>query len=216
MRRCFILFFVLLSRTTFKQPAAGNLSWEKVRAWFENFEEYLSRTDVITPGQLQKLPVGLRTDIGNYCYDLLFTDAVFGPDHTELSVYLRISGPDWQGEERVLYFGADKVLISQRGGFIGEVKLALLGDVSMKGKGDQFHLRFLGRKEEGEDKGEGGVAPRPGEGDGKGRAPVLGDKVLSDIASRRDGATGNLLRKDVLREGDHLAGVVPVAFSTDE
>lgn len=149
MRRCFILFFLLLSSSSFKLPAAGNLSWEKVRAWFENFEEYLSRTDVITPGQLQKLPVGLRTDIGNYCYDLLFTDAVFGPDHTELSVYLRISGPDWQGEERVLYFGADKVLISQRGGFIGEVKLALLGDVSMKGKGDQFHLRFLGRKEEG-------------------------------------------------------------------
>lgn len=150
MKPYLVLFFLFFSSATGCLSAGENPVWEKIEAWFANFEEYLSRTDIITPGELQKLPVGLRTTVGNYRYDLLFTDAVFSPDQTELAIYLRISGPDWQGEERALYFGADKVLVSSRGGYLGEVKLALLGDVTLKGKGDRFRLRFLGRKEDGE------------------------------------------------------------------
>ena len=48
------------------KPAA----WDKVKQWFEDFETYVERTDLITPGELQKLPVGLRTTIGNTNYDL--------------------------------------------------------------------------------------------------------------------------------------------------
>lgn len=123
---------------------------DRVKQWFGNFEEYVERTDLITPGELQKLPVGLRTTIGNTDYDLLITQAVFGPDNTEVAVYLRISGPDWQGEDRSFYFGADKILISKQGGFIGDAKLALMGDIALKGKGDVFSLRFVGKKEEGD------------------------------------------------------------------
>lgn len=121
----------------------------KVKQWFDKFEDYVGRTDVITPGELQKLPIGLRSTIGCTNYDLLVTEAVFGPQTTELALYLRIEGPDWQGEERKLFFGADKVLISKTGGFLGDVKLALMGDVALKGKGDMFRVRFLGKKETG-------------------------------------------------------------------
>lgn len=120
---------------------------DSIKALYDNFMEYVGRTDLVTPGELQKLPVGMRTTIGNTNYDLLFTDAVFGADYTELAVYLRISGPDWQGGKRELFFGADKVLISNKGGYIGDVKLALMGDVVFKDKGDRFCLRFLGRGE---------------------------------------------------------------------
>ena len=134
-------------------PAAEeekSAKWDKVKQWFEKFEEYVERTDLITPGELQKLPVGLRTTIGNTHYDLLVTQAIFGPETTELAVYLRVSGPDWQGEDRSLYFGADKILISSQGGFIGDAKLALMGDIALTAKGDMFKLRFLGKKEDGE------------------------------------------------------------------
>lgn len=128
----------------------GTAPLEKVTQWFAKFEEYMGRTDVLTPGELQKLPIGLRTTVGNTDYDLLVTQALFGPATTELAVYLRISGPDWQGGKRSLYFGADKVLISSGGGFLEDVKLALLGSVTLKGKGDMFSLCLLGRKNEGD------------------------------------------------------------------
>ena len=152
MRRILCLGFLLwatwspLLAAEEDKPAA----WDKVKQWFEDFETYVERTDLITPGELQKLPVGLRTTIGNTNYDLLVTQAVFGPETTELAVYLRIEGPDWQGEDRSLYFGADKVLISSQGGFIGDAKLALMGDIALSGKGDVFRLRFLGKKEDGD------------------------------------------------------------------
>lgn len=142
-----LVFGAMLRAQESEGTASAGLS--KVKQWFEKFEDYLGRTDVITPGELQKLPIGLRTTIGNTKYDLLVTDAIFGPENTELAVYLCISGPDWQGQERKLYFGADKILISKTGGFIGDVKLALMGDITLKGKGDMFRVRFLGKKDEG-------------------------------------------------------------------
>ncbi len=148
-----LVFFLFLSASLLRaQENGGGSSGQasKVKHWFEKFEEYLGRTDLVTPGELQRLPVGLRTTIGNTDYDLLVTDAVFGAENTELAVYLRISGPDWQGEDRKLFFGADKVLISKRGGFIGAVQLALMGDITIKGKGDMFRIRLLGKKDAGE------------------------------------------------------------------
>lgn len=152
---CFFLFVFLALGLLRAQENGGSTTepLSKIKQWFEKFEEYLGRTDVITPGELQKLPIGLRTTIGSTNYDLLVTKAVFGPENTELAMYMRICGPDWQGEERKLFFGADKVLISKTGGFLGDVKLALVGDITLKGKGDMFRLRFLGRKENGEHSG---------------------------------------------------------------
>ncbi|MDE6694462.1 MAG: hypothetical protein K2J57_01365, partial [Bacteroidales bacterium] len=102
---CCLFLWVALS------AAAVAAAADSIQAWYDKFEEYLGRTDAVTPGELQKLPVGMRTTIGNTHYDLLFTDAVFSADHTELAVDLRIAGPDWQGGKRELFFGADKVLI---------------------------------------------------------------------------------------------------------
>ncbi len=147
---CMLLILLCWSLKGQENGGSVNTPLEKVTQWFAKFEEYLGRTDVITPGELQRLPIGLRTTFGNTNYDLLVTQAIFGPATTELAVYLRISGPDWQGGKRTLYFGADKVLISSGGGFVGDVKLALMGEVCIKGKGDMFTLRLVGRKDEGD------------------------------------------------------------------
>lgn len=122
---------------------------DRIRSWFENFEEYLGRTSLIGPGEEKSLPLGIRTSLGSTNYDMIVTQAVFGPQNTEVAVYLRISGPDWQGKERCLYFGADKVLISSRGGFVGDVKLALMGSVQLSGKGNGFRIHLLGEEDKG-------------------------------------------------------------------
>lgn len=155
-----MIFFFLSGASQAQQEEMSSSFWQDVVRCFENVEDYLGRTDLITPGVLQQLPVGIRTTIGLTRYDLLITQAVFGPDYTEVAVYLRIEGPDWQGEDRCLYFGADKVLITSQGGFIGDVKLAMMGDVTLKGKGDMFRMRLLGKKEDGDhESSEDGLPP---------------------------------------------------------
>lgn len=120
----------------------------KIRSWFDRFEEFMGRSGVIGP-EGQCLPVGWRTTLGNTHYDLIVTDAVFASENTEVSVYMRILAPDWQGGNRCLYFGADKVLISRDGGFIGDVKLALAGNYSFSGKSDAFKVHLLGHDSKG-------------------------------------------------------------------
>ncbi|MDE7149267.1 MAG: hypothetical protein K2O01_02490, partial [Bacteroidales bacterium] len=64
--------------------------WERTRNevldYFERFDDYLSRTRLLTVGELQSLPVGLQTKVGQTVCDLLVTEAVFGPDYADLTV----------------------------------------------------------------------------------------------------------------------------------
>ncbi|MDE5559846.1 MAG: hypothetical protein K2I84_04250, partial [Bacteroidales bacterium] len=145
-----VLWLGLLGRGTAaaQETAAdgGGLSdfWERVKTevlgYFERFDEYLSRTRLLTVGELQSLPVGLQTKIGQTACDLLVTEAVFGPDYTDLTVFLRLTTPSYEGGNLTLYFGSENVRISSQGGFIGDLKLALLSEVNIGGKGGAFRL----------------------------------------------------------------------------
>ena len=118
--------------------------WERVKTevlgYFERFDDYLSRTRLLTVGELQSLPVGLQTKIGQTACDLLVTEATFGPDYTDLTVFLRLTTPSYEGGNLTLYFGSEDVRISAQGGFIGDLKLALLSEVNIGGKGGAFRL----------------------------------------------------------------------------
>lgn len=118
--------------------------WERVRTevldYFERFDDYLARTRLLTVGELQSLPVGLQTKVGQMVCDLLVTEAVFGPDYTDLTVFLRLTTPSYEGGRLTLYFGSENIRISSQGGFVGDLKLALLSEVSIGGKGGAFRL----------------------------------------------------------------------------
>ncbi len=112
----------------------------EVLGFFEAFDDYLSRTRLLTVGELQSLPVGLQTKVGQTVCDLLVTEAVFGPDYTDLTVFLRLTTPAYEGGNLTLYFGSENVRISSQGGFVGDLKLALLSEVNIGGKGGAFRL----------------------------------------------------------------------------
>ncbi len=112
----------------------------EVLGFFEAFDDYLSRTRLLTVGELQSLPVGLQTKVGQTVCDLLVTEAVFGPDYTDLTVFLRLTTPAYEGGETKLYFGGENIRISSQGGFVGDLKLALLSEVRIGGKGGAFRL----------------------------------------------------------------------------
>ncbi len=73
---------------------------------------------------IDQLPVGVKTQIGNIVYTMAISAMRLKPTHAEVDLYLEIDLP---GEEEDPVFGAFGVAFSRKGGFAGDVKLALLG-----------------------------------------------------------------------------------------
>ena len=74
---------------------------------------------------IDQLPVGVKTQIGNIVYTMAISAMRLKTSHAEVDIYLEIDLP---GEEDDPVFGAFGIPFSRKGGFAGEIKLALLGD----------------------------------------------------------------------------------------
>jgi len=74
---------------------------------------------------IEQLPVGVKTQIGNVVYTMAISAMRLKTSHAEVDIYLEIDLP---GEEEDPVFGAFGIPFSRKGGFAGDVKLALLGD----------------------------------------------------------------------------------------
>lgn len=96
---------------------------EKEQAWVNTF----SNEDV------QKLPVGVKYTKENIQYAIGVTKASIYKSHTELTVFARVKLPqtDKNGVPIELFFGANNVKLSHKGGIIGDANLVLLGDINI-------------------------------------------------------------------------------------
>lgn len=74
---------------------------------------------------IEQLPVGVKTQVGNIVYTMAISAMRLKTNHAEVDIYLEIDLP---GEEEDPVFGAFGIPFSRKGGFAGDVKLALLGD----------------------------------------------------------------------------------------
>ena len=74
---------------------------------------------------IEQLPVGVKTQIGNIVYTMAISAMRLKTSHAEVDIYLEIDLP---GEEEDPVFGAFGIPFSRKGGFAGDIKLALLGD----------------------------------------------------------------------------------------
>lgn len=87
--------------------------------------------DLVSPDDLVTLPIGVKKEIGNITYTLGITNAHFTPEYTEVTAFVRIIIPqlDAQGNQKQLFFGANNIKLSHKGGIYGAAHLVLLGDV---------------------------------------------------------------------------------------
>lgn len=94
----------------------------------ENSQNYI---DLISPNDLVTLPVGVKKEIGNITYVLGITKARFTPEYTEVTAFVQIIIPqlDAQGNQKKLFFGANNIRLSHKGGIYGDANLVLLGDI---------------------------------------------------------------------------------------
>lgn len=103
-------------------------------------------TDLLEPKSLSMLPLGIKKTIGGIQYMLGISNAKFTPEYTELTAFVRIILPqiDSLGNQKQLFFGANNIKLSHKGGLVGDTNLVLLGDFPMKLFGDKALLVLKG------------------------------------------------------------------------
>ncbi|MDR2008948.1 MAG: hypothetical protein LBQ22_00505, partial [Bacteroidales bacterium] len=80
--------------------------------------------DKLTAASLFNLPAGVKRTLGNVEYSIAISGVKYATnDYAELTIYGRIKIP--QGEEKILFFGAQGIKFSYDGDFRGDCKLML-------------------------------------------------------------------------------------------
>ncbi|MFM9403419.1 Ig-like domain-containing protein [Myroides odoratimimus] len=145
-----LLLFILLSTSVFAQEKMDveALVLEAINQ-FEKVETTGNWTDNFDKEDLMTLPIGNATGNDNALYKVAITKVKFYPEYSEVTVFCQINipqGTDQKGGKKTpksLYFGADGVKISKKGGIIGDAKLTLLGDVNIE-LGSKWGLSLYG------------------------------------------------------------------------
>ncbi|WP_289658135.1 hypothetical protein [Flavobacterium panacagri] len=126
------------------QETNDNLN--KAKATFEEIEKNSNVTDFLEPKKLSMLPLGIKKTIGGIQYMLGISSAKFTPTYTELTAFVRIIIPqgDSSGKMKELFFGANNIKLSHKGGLVGDTNLVLLGDFPIKMFGESSLLILKG------------------------------------------------------------------------
>ncbi len=119
---------------------------ENVRSFFEEIDEKQAWLEESFGNEnLTELPVGIKHHLNQVEYSIGIAKARFTPKYTEMLVFARVKLPQSKdGNPRELFFGADKVKLSHKGGIIGDAKLVLLGNVNIPFNGGNWLLTLKG------------------------------------------------------------------------
>jgi hypothetical protein len=119
---------------------------QKAMATCLKIDENGNLTDNLEPKSLSQLPLGIKKTIGGIQYLLGISNAKFTPEYTELTAFVRIIIPQHgdDGKAKELFFGANNIKLSHKGGLVGDTNLVLLGDVPIKINGENLLLILKG------------------------------------------------------------------------
>lgn len=113
---------------------------------FKEIDKNENLTDLLEPKSLSMLPLGIKKTIGGIQYTLGISNAKFTPQYTELTAFVKIVLPqrDSLGHAKELFFGANNIKLSHKGGLVGNTSLVLLGDAPIKINGEKLLLILKG------------------------------------------------------------------------
>lgn len=133
-------------KKNFQNLEDTNEDLKKARAVFKTIDSTNNNTDLLESKNLSMLPIGIKKTINKTQYMLGISNAKFTPEYTELTAFVRIIIPqiDSLGKQKELFFGANNIKLSHKGGLIGDTKLVLLGDFPLKINGDKSLLVLKG------------------------------------------------------------------------
>lgn len=101
------------------------------KAVMDDLEISQNYVDLVSPNDLVTLPIGVKKEIGTITYTLGISQARITPEYTEVTAFVKIMIPqlDAQGNQKQLFFGANNIKLSHKGGIYGDANLVLLGDI---------------------------------------------------------------------------------------
>jgi len=144
----FTLVFPLIAQA---QKDAAEESVSEAKTAFQTLDQSNLWTNNFSQEEIQTLPVGIKYTFGkgsgsNIQAAIGVTKAVMYSDYAEITVFARVRLPqtDATGKPLELFFGADKVKLSYQGGIIGDIKLALLGDINIPFNAGKWLLTLKG------------------------------------------------------------------------
>lgn len=118
---------------TARESVEMSASADSARGYFKDLDEKnrYFQPDQLSGNELMRLPVGLKYDAGdNTTVELALVKGTLYEEYAELSVFLRVKFPGFEGAPTEIFMGADKLKFSYEGGII-EGRLVLLGDVAI-------------------------------------------------------------------------------------
>ncbi len=124
----------------------GDSIVKKAKAVINSIAETGSYVSVLGADDMISLPIGVKKKFGKYTTIMGVSEAKFYPNYTEVTLFLKLviaqTGPD--GKQKELFFGADNVKISHKGGIYGDMNISLLGDVAIPINGNKALLELKG------------------------------------------------------------------------
>ncbi|MDR1182540.1 MAG: hypothetical protein LBL13_11235, partial [Bacteroidales bacterium] len=140
------LILCLLCLLSLQTAIAGEEQYQQERqkamSAFEILDKSGNYQEQLTMADLNSLPMGIKRTFGNVEYTVAVSRMRTGHSYAELTIYGRIKIP--QGENKVLFFGAQGIKFSYDGDFHGDCKLMLLSDVDIPINGDRAELILHG------------------------------------------------------------------------
>ena len=122
--------------------SSTNENLNKAIQVFKEIDKNENLTDLLEPKSLSMLPLGIKKTIGGIQYTLGISNAKFTSKYTELTAFVKIVLPqrDSLGNAKELFFGANNIKLSHKGGLVGNTSLVLLGDAPIKINGEKLLL----------------------------------------------------------------------------
>ncbi|SEB52485.1 hypothetical protein SAMN04489761_1212 [Tenacibaculum sp. MAR_2009_124] len=118
----------------------------KASAIFDKLEEKGNYVDVLGSDDMVSLPIGVKKKIGGLTTVLGISKARFYPNYTEVTAFIKLVLPQSRkdGSQIVLFFGADNLKISHKGGIVGDTNISLLGNIPIPINGNKALLELKG------------------------------------------------------------------------
>lgn len=91
----------------------------------DNFVESLSLAD------MNVFPVGMKRTVSNVNYALAISSIQFFQEYAELAIWGRAIIPQGEEGDKILFFGAQGIKLSNEGDIVGDARLVLLGDITI-------------------------------------------------------------------------------------
>jgi len=124
-----------------KNPAIDSII-VKAKKVFKQLDDLKKYVDVLTGDKLIEFPIGLKKkDSTGNAITIAISEAKIHPTYAELRIFAKLSIPQRNID---LFFGAEGVKFSHDGAFLGDTKLALLGNQPIPFNADNWLLTIKG------------------------------------------------------------------------